>query len=73
MTREHEATVSRHLARTRRAIRGAVAERLRRDEGLDDAQVEECFEYAVDDPGALDLGNILRKNSARDRSNSGLP
>jgi RNA polymerase sigma-70 factor (ECF subfamily) len=73
ITREHEATVSRHLARTRRAIRGAVAGRLRRDEGLDEAQVEECFEYAVEDPGALDLGNIFRKNSVRDRSNTELP
>jgi RNA polymerase sigma-70 factor (ECF subfamily) len=73
ITGEHEATVSRQLARTRRGIRAAVAERLRSDEGLDEAQVEECFECAVEDPGAMDLGDILRKNPAPDRSNNGLP
>ena len=73
ITGEHEATVSRHLARTRRTIRTSVADRLRRDEGLDEAQVEECFQCAVDDPGAMDLGDILRKNTAADRSSNGLP
>jgi RNA polymerase sigma factor (sigma-70 family) len=68
ITGEHEATVSRHLARTRRGIRMAVAERLRSDEGMDEAEVEECFECAVEDPGAMDLGDILRKNPAPDRS-----
>ena len=72
LTGEHEATVSRHLARTRRSIRTAVAERLRGDEGLDEREVEECFQCAVDDPGAMDLGDILRKNSAANRSNNGL-
>jgi RNA polymerase sigma-70 factor len=73
ITGEHEATVSRHLARTRRAIRASVEDRLRSDERLDEAQVEECFQCAVDDPGAMDLGDILRKNPAPDRSNNGLP
>jgi len=73
LTGEHEATVSRHLARTRRGIRAGVAERLRSDEGLDETEVEECFQCAVDDPGAMDLGDILRKNSAANRSNNGEP
>ena len=73
ITGEHEATVSRHLARTRRGIRRAVAERLRSDEGMDEAQVEECFQSAVEDPGGLDLGDILRKNASLDRSNTGSP
>jgi RNA polymerase sigma-70 factor len=73
LTGEHEATVSRHLARTRRSIRTAVAERLRGDEGLDETEVEECFQCAVDDPGAMDLGDILRKKSAQERSNTELP
>ncbi len=73
ITGEHEATVSRQLARTRRGIRSAVAERLRSGEGLDETQVEACFEYAIEDPGAMDLGDILRKNPARERSNSELP
>ncbi len=68
ITGEHEATVSRQLARTRRAIRADVGERLRGDERMDDAQVEECFQRAVEDPGAMDLGDILRKNSPPDRS-----
>ncbi len=68
LTGEHEATVSRQLAKTRRSIRTAVAERLRSDEGLDEAQVEECFQCAVEDPGAMDLGDILRKNSSSERS-----
>jgi RNA polymerase sigma factor (sigma-70 family) len=73
ITGEHEATVSRQLAKTRRGIRTAVAERLRSEEGLDDAQVEECFQCAVEDPGAMDLGDILRKNPPLDRSTSELP
>ncbi len=68
LTGEHEATVSRHLARTRRAIRTTVTERLRVDERMDEAEVEECFQCAVEDPGAMDLGDILRKNSPADRS-----
>ena len=73
ITGEHEATVSRQLARTRRGIRVSVAERLRSDEGLDEAQVEECFAAAVEDPGAMDLGDMFRKNPAENRSNSELP
>jgi RNA polymerase sigma-70 factor (ECF subfamily) len=73
ITGEHEATVSRQLAKTRRGIRVAVAERLRSDEGLGEAQVEECFQCAVEDPGAMDLGDILRKNSSSERSKSELP
>ena len=73
ITGEHEATVSRQLARTRRGIRTAVAERLHGDEGLDEAEVEECFECAVEDPGAMDLGDILRKNPAPRRSKSESP
>jgi RNA polymerase sigma factor (sigma-70 family) len=73
VTGEHEATVSRQLAKTRRRIRTAVAERLRDDEGLGDAEVEECFACAVEDPGMMDLGDILRKNPAEKRSKSELP
>ena len=69
VTQEHEATVSRQLAKSRRAIRAAVAERLRRDGGLDESEVDECFARAVEDPGAMDLGDILRKTPPADRSN----
>jgi RNA polymerase sigma-70 factor, ECF subfamily len=72
ITGEHEATVSRQLARTRRQVRAAVGDRLRADSGLEDGEIEECFQYAVEDPGAMDLGDILSKNSAADRSKSEL-
>jgi RNA polymerase sigma factor (sigma-70 family) len=65
---EHEATVSRQLARTRRSVRDEVARRLRDDAKLDDAQVERCLEYALEDPGTLDLDDIIRKDSESDRS-----
>jgi hypothetical protein len=57
--RESEATVSRQLARTRRAIRDAVERRLR-TEGLGDAEIAECFESATADPGEIDLNRVLK-------------
>ena len=70
---EHEATVSRQLARTRRAIRQDVERRLRDDAGLNDAQIEECFASASEDAGPIDLDRIFasaagRKEPAPDRS-----
>jgi len=71
--KEHEATVSRQLARTRRAIRADVERQLREEAGLTEAQMAECFESASDDAGTLDLKEMLgapiaRKESARNRS-----
>lgn len=73
LLREHEATVSRHLTRTRAAIREAVELALRRDHGLDARTIAECFEAVVGDPGALDIRDLVgavpdRKNDGRDRS-----
>jgi RNA polymerase sigma-70 factor (ECF subfamily) len=66
---EHEATVSRQLARTRRALREDVERQLRSDHGLSEAQVAECFATASEDAGLLDLGQLLaRKKPGRDRS-----
>jgi RNA polymerase sigma-70 factor (ECF subfamily) len=70
---EHEATTSRHLARTRRDIRDDVDRQLRHEHGMGDAAVEECFASVVDDAGALDLAEMLsggpvRKNVEPDRS-----
>jgi RNA polymerase sigma-70 factor (ECF subfamily) len=66
---EHEATVSRQLARTRRALREDVERQLRIDHGLSDAQISECFAAASEDAGPLDLGQLLaRKKSETDRS-----
>jgi RNA polymerase sigma-70 factor (ECF subfamily) len=70
LLRESEATVSRQLARTRRAIRDAVERRLR-TEGLGDAEIAECFEAATADPGEIDLNrelNDARKEPAPRRS-----
>ena len=52
---EHEATVSRQLTRTRRALREAVEHELREQAGLSDAQIDECFASVAADPGPLDL------------------
>jgi RNA polymerase sigma-70 factor (ECF subfamily) len=67
--REHEATTSRHLARTRRAIREDVERQLRQS-GMGEAEVAECFASVVDDAGSLDLAEILpaRKSANQDRS-----
>jgi hypothetical protein len=65
---EHEATVSRRLARTRRTIREEV-ERDLREQGLNDVQVARCFECATEDAGPIDLAEVLeRKISLQDRS-----
>ena len=73
MLGEHEATVSRHLTRIRVEIREAVDARLRKDHGLDDEAIAECFRTIVDDAGPLNLAEWLgtreaRKKTAADRS-----
>ncbi len=70
---EHEATVSRQLARTRKTLRSDVEQRLRQEHGLSDDEVARCLECTVDDPGRLDLSQMLdgpqaRKDSAAERS-----
>jgi len=71
LLREHEATVSRHLARTRRTLRTAVERWMREDAGLPADEVQRCLQAAVDDPGPLDLAAMLddasRKNPVVDR------
>jgi len=56
---EHEATVSRQLARTRRAMRDEVERELRDEHGLTEAQVDECVASVAEDPGPLDLRPLL--------------
>jgi RNA polymerase sigma-70 factor (ECF subfamily) len=65
---EHEATASRQLARTRRALREAVERHLETDGGLDRDQIARCFEYVLEDPGPLDLDAIARKDVESGRS-----
>lgn len=74
---EHEATVSRNLARTRREIRRQTETVLRERERMTDAEIDECFAMCVEDPGTLDLVELLgeetsatdgRKEVVHDRS-----
>jgi RNA polymerase sigma factor (sigma-70 family) len=65
--KEHEATVSRQLARTRRTLRENVERRLRQDRRLSDAQIAECFETASSDPGPLDLHELLGEKAPGDK------
>ena len=73
LTSEHEATVSRQLARTRRAIREEVERLLKSEHRFSDGDIYECFESVVDDAGQLDIGDWLgsSKKSAVDRSITG--
>ncbi len=56
---EHEATASRQLARTRRDIRQEVERRLRADHALDGPAISQCFASVTDDPGSLDVAEIM--------------
>jgi RNA polymerase sigma-70 factor (ECF subfamily) len=70
--KEHEATVSRGLARTRKTLRAQVEGVLRDRERLSESEIAECFAAAVRDSGPLDLSDLLggrrRKNLEPDRS-----
>jgi DNA-directed RNA polymerase specialized sigma subunit len=70
---EHEATSSRQLNRTRRALREDVEQQLRVEQRLTEAEISQCFASVADDPGPLNLGSMLsgeseRKESVLDRS-----
>jgi RNA polymerase sigma-70 factor (ECF subfamily) len=56
---EHEATVSRNLGRARRELRADVERQLREQEHMNASQIEECFAAVVDDPGAMDVADLL--------------
>lgn len=68
LLREHEATVSRQLAKTRGVMREHIERYLREEGKLNAEQIARCFEFAVEDTGPLDLGGLLRKESESDRS-----
>jgi RNA polymerase sigma-70 factor (ECF subfamily) len=70
---EHEATSSRQLGRTRRAIREDVERQLKEEPRLTEAEIAQCFASVAEDPGPLNLGGLLtpeagRKDSPVDRS-----
>ena len=58
LLKEHEATTSRQLARTRKIIREGVEKELR-SRGLKDAEIARCFQCATEDVGATSLDEIL--------------
>ena len=70
---EHEATVSRQLKRTRRALRDDVERELREVDRLSEAAIVQCFASVTDDPGTLDVAELMgerpdRKDMRLDRS-----
>lgn len=70
---EHEATVSRHLTRTRRAVRTSVERELAERDGMSAPQIAECFASVLGDSGSLDMVELLgppadRKEMTRHRS-----
>jgi RNA polymerase sigma factor (sigma-70 family) len=75
---EHEASCSRHLARTRKTLRTEIARRLRDHHGLSEAAIADCFAAVSHDPGELDLRQLLhiepasteRAARSRDRKES---
>jgi len=66
---EHEATVSRNLAKARREIRADVEGQLREQEHMTPGQIDECFEAVVADVGSLDVSDLL--GTASDPPDSG--
>jgi RNA polymerase sigma factor (sigma-70 family) len=64
ITGEHEATVSRQLARTRRDVRTAAEGWLRDHGHLDRSQIGRAFELAIADPGELDLQRVFDRKEA---------
>jgi RNA polymerase sigma-70 factor len=68
LTREHEATVSRQLARTRRDIRESVERRLREEHRFTDPEISECFASVVDDAGTLNVEQLLGERSRSEES-----
>jgi len=73
LLKEHEATVSRNLARTRSEVRLAVEARLRADHTMDTATIADCIRSVTEDAGTLDLADFMgldqgRKNAPDDRS-----
>jgi RNA polymerase sigma-70 factor, ECF subfamily len=72
LLREHEATVSRQLARTRRDIRGNVERQLGEESGLSEEQIAQAFEWATGDAGTLDLQELLAVPGNARKADSGV-
>jgi RNA polymerase sigma factor (sigma-70 family) len=57
--KESEATSSRQLARLRLTIRRDVERQLRDESGLSEDQIAACFASVAEDPGPLDLKQVI--------------
>ena len=56
---EHEATVSRHLTRTRKALREGVESHLREQHGMSEAEIGDSLSAVAENAGTLDLAELL--------------
>ena len=65
LTGEREATVLRHLTRTRRAVRKAIEHRLRVDHGFSQIEIGQCFANLSANADAIDLVEWLREGNPR--------
>jgi len=63
---EHEATVSRQIAKARKTVRADV-ERQLHDAGLNDDAIAECFAAVAADPGPLDVSDLLEPAGGKNR------
>jgi RNA polymerase sigma-70 factor, ECF subfamily len=68
LTGEHEATVSRHLTRTRREIRSTVETHLRSHYQFSDPEITEAFAAIVEDAGPMNLNDWLDSDKSRKKS-----
>jgi RNA polymerase sigma factor (sigma-70 family) len=59
MLREHEATASRNLERTRQQLRTAAEQQLKSIDGFDAAAYAECIDAVLRDPGAIDIDELM--------------
>ena len=62
---EHEATVSRHLTRTRKALRLGVESHLREQHRMSDDAIGESLLAVADNVGTLDLAELLGPDEPR--------
>jgi RNA polymerase sigma factor (sigma-70 family) len=77
---EHESSVSRHLEKVRREVRRSVEGILRagseltkgdgRTDGMSDAEIALCFEYAAED-APIDLDKLFSRGASREADGDG--
>jgi RNA polymerase sigma-70 factor (ECF subfamily) len=63
LTGEHEATVSRQIARSRKILRQEVERRLRDDARLPEAEIATCVQSLVNDAGPIDMRELFGSGS----------